>query len=531
MSLGLARRVIVYESFIQPHFPKMLHAKVPSRETIRELSTREFLHLQEEELEGIEDLFEQLIDAANTVGALAGRLPKKIYPVRDAGYKPDRKEDPYNAFIRKITVRGAREGPLQGKKLGVKDNIAVAGVPMTNASDLSKDFIPDYDATIVTRILDAGGEIVGKMNLDNYSFSGTSETSIYGPVHNPVNLEYSPGGSSSGSGAAVAGGLVDIAIGVDQGGSARVPACCCGVVSIKPTQGIVPTFGLTYMDHSFDHICPITKTVEDAATTLGVIAGPDKDDPQWSRSALSAPVNYRKDMESPLPENLRVGAIKESVAWEQTDPEIKEAFGATMERLATLGMKTSELSVPLFKDSGAIWITIVVQSTNAMFDSCGSGYWTGGRYIPEWNEHIGKARKEKADLYPPLLKGSMLVGRYFREEYYSSFHSMAQNLRNQLRDDINSALEQVDVLATPTMIVKPPKLKEKITFSESLTRGVLLLNNTEAFNLTGHPAITIPCGMRGGFPIGLQLIGKHLDESKLFRVARQFDRAFNWREL
>jgi amidase len=509
----------------------MLNAKVPSREKIKDLSTHEFIHLQDEELDGIEDLFEQLIEAANVVGTLTEQLPSKSYPVRDAGYKPDRKEDPYNVFIRKISVRGARDGPLQGKKLGVKDNIAIRGIPMTNASDLSKDFVPDYDATIVIRILDAGGEIIGKMNLDNYSFSGTSETSIFGPVHNPVNPEYSPGGSSSGSGAAVASGQVDIGIGVDQGGSARVPACCCGVVSIKPTHGIVPTFGLTYMDHSFDHICPIARTVEDAATTLSVIAGPDKDDPQWSRNTLQAPVDYLTDIESPLPENFRIGSMKESVSWNETDPEIKESFDATLGRLEALGIKTSEVSVPLFKDSGAIWITIVVQSTHAMFDSCGGGYWNAGRYNPEWNEHIGRARKEMADLYPPLLKGSMLIGRYLREEYFSSFHSMAQNLRNKLRDDIDNALEHVDVLATPTMIVKPPKLKEKITFSESLKRGVLLLNNTEGFNLTGHPAITIPCGMRGGFPVGLQLIGKHLDDRKLFRVARQFERAFNWREL
>ena len=305
-------RAIVYEASIATPPSKMLTAKVPSREKIKELSTKEFLHLQDAELEGIEDLFQQLISAANAVGALTQELSPLNYPApRDPGYKPDRKEDPYNAFIRKISIRGAGQGPLHGKKLGIKDNIAIRGIPMTNASDLGKDFIPDYDATIVTRLLDAGGEIVGKTNLDNYSFSGTSETSIFGPVHNPINPEYSPGGSSSGSGAAVAGGLVDIAIGVDQGGSARVPACCCGVVSIKPTHGIVPTFGLTYMDHSFDHICPIAKTVDDAAATLGVIAGPDKDDPQWSRTALSGKTDYTKDIEGPLPENIRVGAISE----------------------------------------------------------------------------------------------------------------------------------------------------------------------------------------------------------------------------
>jgi len=509
----------------------MLRAKVPSKEEIRELSVREHIHLKDEEMDGIEDLFQQLMHEANVVGSLTEQLPRTNYPVREAGYRPDPKEDPYNSFIRKILVPGSGNGPLMGKKLGIKDNIAVRGIPMTNASDLSKDFVPDYDATIVTRILEAGGDIVGKMNMDNYSFSGTSETSIFGPVRNPVNPEYSPGGSSSGSGAAVASGQIDIALGVDQGGSSRVPACCCGVVSMKPTQGIVPTFGLTYMDHSFDHICPIARTVDDTATTLGVIAGPDRNDPQWSRSSLLSRVDYKKEAEGPLPTDLRVGAISESVAWEGTDPEIKESFLATLGRLSTLGAKTSDISIPPFKDSGSIWITIVVQSTHAMFDSCGSGYWNSGRYNPKWNEHIGKARKEMSDLFPPLLKGSMLIGRYLREDYYSSFHSMAQNLRNKLRDDVDQAFEHVDILATPTMIVKPPKLKEKITFSESLTRGVLLLNNTEAFNLTGHPAVTIPCGMRGGFPVGLQLIGKRLDEATLFKVARHFEQKFNWQEL
>ncbi|MDA4129542.1 MAG: amidase family protein [Thaumarchaeota archaeon] len=510
---------------------KMLAAKVPNREKIIELSRREYIHLESDELNGIEDLFGQLISAANTVGILTQKMSRSKDPARESGYKPDQKEDPYNAFIRKISIRGSGHGLLTGKKIGIKDNIAVRGIPMTNASDLSKDFVPDYDATIVTRLLEAGGEIVGKMNLDNYSFSGTSETSIFGPVHNPLNPEYSPGGSSSGSGAAVASGQVDIAIGVDQGGSARVPASCCGVVAIKPTQGVVPTYGLTYMDHSFDHISPIAHTVVDAATTLSVIAGPDKNDPQWSRSTLSAPVDYRKEIETPIPESFRIGFVTESVTWEATDPEIKECFQAALGRLRTLGAKISEVSIPLFKESGSIWITIVVQSTHAMFDSCGGGYWNGGQYSPEWNEHIGRARKERADLYPPLLKGSMLIGRYLREEYYSIFHSMAQNLRNKLRDDVDAALEQVDILATPTMIVKPPKLKEKITFSESLNRGVLLLNNTEGFNLTGHPAITIPCGMRGGLPVGLQLIGKRLDEAMLFRIARLFERRFNWREL
>jgi amidase len=510
---------------------KMNSAKVPTKDEISKLAGKENIHLQGDELDGMYDLFRDVIRAVNVVGNLAQQETTKRLDQRDPGNKPGPEEDPYNAFIRKIFVKGSGQGPLAGKKVGIKDNIAVRGIPLTNASDLSKDFVPDYDATIVTRLLDAGADIVGKLNLDNFSFSGTSETSIFGPVKNPFNPEYSPGGSSSGSGAAVAAGLVDIAIGVDQGGSARVPACCTGITAIKPTHGIVSTFGLTYMDHTLDHICPMGRKVEDVATTLGVIAGPDKDDPQWSRVVSPSNFDYAGAMREPLPENFRIGVIPESLTWDATDPEIAECFRATLQRLEALNAKTSEVSIPLFKASGAIWITMLVQSTHAMFDSSGDGYWHGGRYNPQWNDHIGRARKESSDLLPPLLKGSMLVGRYLREEYFSTYHSVAQNLRSKLRDQVDEALEKFDLLATPTMIVKPPKLKNRITFSESLNRGVLLLNNTQASNLTGHPAITIPCGVRGGLPVGLQLIAKQNDERLLFKAARAFEQKFVWREL
>jgi amidase len=262
-----------------------------------------------------------------------------------------------------------------------------------------------------------------------------------------------------------------------------------------------------------------------------VIAGPDNDDPQWSRNSIAPKVDFAKDIELPSSKKIKIGTIKESYTWAETDVEIKECFLSTITRLQSLGADISETSIPLFTSSGAIWITIAVQSIHAMFDSSGDGYWRGGRYSPEWNEYVGESRKHRADKFPPLLKGSMLIGRYLREEYHSVYHSMAQNLRSRLRDEIDRALLDSDVLATPTIIVKPPKLKEKITFAESLKRGVLLLNNTTAFNLSGHPALTIPCGTRGGFPVGLQIIGKRLDEATLFKVARMFETRFSWREL
>jgi amidase len=533
--------------------------KKPGRAKIRKLAAKEHLHLKDDEVDGVSAFFDDLL---RSVGALenlyaSGEAAEKQQQQEEeaeerrrrrrgekklAHYRPDKKEDPYNAFVCKFLLKGSGKGPLKGKRVAVKDNINVRGIPTTNASALSRDYIPDTDATVVSRLLDAGADVVGKLNMDNLSFSGTSETSVFGPVKNPVNIEYSPGGSSSGSGAAVAGGLVDIALGVDQGGSARVPACCTGIVSIKPTHGLVPTYGLTYFDHTLDHICPVAKNVEDAALTLEAIAGYDPDDPQWTRAPpVVSPPSYSRELEEEEEvvvvekkslEGMRVGAIIESFSWEQTDPEIRECFLATLGRFrGLLGCRVEHVSIPLFKHSGTIWITLIVHSAHAMYDSSGEGYWRGGRYNPGWNEHIGRARFEMADEMPPLLKCSMIAGRYLREEYFSSYHSKAQNLRNALRKAIDVALDRFDVLTTPTMIVKPPKLKRRISFEESLGRGVLLLNNTTAFNLSGHPAITVPCGVRGGFPVGLQLIAKHYDESTLFRVARAFESGCDWKRL
>jgi len=516
----------------------MLRIKKPEESKIRELAEKERFNLRQEELVGVSSFFDDLLVSLDIIEQLSEKenlKTKSEDKKRDPGYRPTKSEDPYNAFVRKYLIKGLEHGLLQGKSIGIKDNINIAGIPTTNASALSKDYVPDEDATIIKRLLGAGANIVGKMNLDNLSFSGTSETSIFGPVGNPINIEYSPGGSSSGSGAAVAGGLVDIAIGVDQGGSARVPACCTGIVSIKPTHGLVPTYGLTYMDHSIDHICPMARSVDEVALALEVIARPDSNDPQWKKSfppaVLPSYSTELKTVGSSSLKGMKIGALKESYSWEQTDPEIKECFFSTLEKLSKLGGYVEQVSIPLFASSGAIWITAVVQATHAMYDSSGEGYWHGGEYNAKWNEHIGRARKEMANEMPPLLKCSMIAGRYLREDYFSAYHSKAQNLRNLLRKEIDEALENFDVLATPTMIVKPPKLKEKITFAESLNRGVLLLNNTMAFNLSGHPAISIPCGMRGGFPVGLQLIGRQYDEMTVFKVAKAFESGYKWREV
>ena len=199
---------------------------------------------------------------------------------RDPGRRPSRHEDPYNAFIRVCDVRGAGSGLLAGRTVGLKDNIDVAGIPTSNAS-ATRAFTPARDAVVVERILAAGGRIVGKLNMDDFGAGASGETSAFGPPRNPHDPTRSAGGSSGGSGAALAAGAVDLALGVDQAGSARIPASFCGVVAVKATHGLIPSQGVTHLDHTLDAVCPMASTVEDAALLLEAIAGDDWRDPQW----------------------------------------------------------------------------------------------------------------------------------------------------------------------------------------------------------------------------------------------------------
>src|SRR5437773_7282518 len=217
--------------------------------------------------------------AYDVIDAMADYLPQVKYP-RTPGYRPEGAENKYNAWYVKTTVKGADQGRLAGKTIVLKDNVCLAGVPMMNGASTLEGYVPDVDATIVTRMLDAGGTIVGKAHCEYFCFSGGSHTCAAGPVHNPRKPGYSAGGSSSGSAAPVAAGEVDMAIGGDQGGSIRIPASYCGIYGMKPTHGLVPYTGIMPIELTLDHAGPMTATVEDNALLLEVLAGPDGLDPR-----------------------------------------------------------------------------------------------------------------------------------------------------------------------------------------------------------------------------------------------------------
>ena len=429
--------------------------------------------------------------------------------------------DIYNVFVRRCLVKGAPEGKLAGLRIGIKDNIKVADIPMSNGSRVIEDFVPEVDAIVVERILDNGGTIVGKLNLDSFSMGATGESSEFGPTMNPHNTDYSPGGSSAGSGAAVAAGEVDVALGVDQGGSARIPASWCGVVAMKATHGLVPSFGISYVDHTLDNVCPMARTVSDVATTLEVIAGEDVKDPQWVRGPLRTK-KYGELLDQDIA-GVRVGVIEESLMWSDSERDVNESVLKRVEDLKLSGVQVNTVSLPWWKNCEAVILAIMTHSLSAMVESDLEGYWRGGLCDPAWQEVFGQARRESGHLLNPLLIVHMILAKYLQNEHCSVYFSKAQNVRHTMTGYLDDVLKEYDVLVTPTTPMKavPLPTREETKVKDGKQRSLFRNNrNTCPLNLTGHPAISLPSGISdSGLPIGIQLIGRYFEEDLLFMVA------------
>lgn len=500
--------------------------KRPGIDDIRSLAEMEYMHPTPQELEELRDLADDMLNLFDRLDELP--LPELAvrYKERDKGRRPSPAEDPCNAFIRKCLVKGAPAGRLAGKTVGLKDNIRLAGVPMSNGSRLLEHYVPDIDATVVERLLDAGADIVGKLNMDDFGFAGTSETSAFGCVRNPHNPEYSAGGSSGGSGAAVASGAVDLALAVDQGGSGRIPASWCGVVGIKPTHGLVPSFGITYLDHTVDFICPLARSVREVALALEVIAGDDPKDPQWTRGAIATD-DYSGALDKPVT-GLKLGVVQEGMVPGMVEADVADAFQQAVKALVSLGAECREVSLPFWPDAQAIWNGFAAHSITAMIESEQEGYWRRGFCDIGWQEAFANARRIGSDSFPPMLKALMVVGKYLRRDYRSLYFSKATNLRFAARQQVDQLLDEVDLLLTPTTPMKAFRLlSEPLSLRKMAARAASMCQNTYPLNVTGHPAISIPVGLgENNLPIGLQLIGKYYSEALLLGAGQALERAY-----
>ena len=501
--------------------------RIPTAEDLKRLAQANHFELNEEELAAFQTLIPGMFESYEQLHQMPEPREPIKYPDRDPGYKPSRQDDPYNAIIRRCTLRGAPSGKLAGKRIGLKNNVCVAGMPMTCASLMLEDYVADTDATIVTRLLDAGAEIAALLNLENFAASGAGDTSAFGPVLNPHNPEYLAGGSSGGSGAALYYDDIDITIGADQGGSIRIPASWCGVVGLKPTFGLVPYTGIFGVDSTIDHVGPMTRTVADAALTLEVIAGKDPLDPRQGE----VPVQPYTEALGQSVSGLRIGVLSEGFGLPLSEADVDESVRKAIGIFSELGAETAEVSIPAHLEAGSILWSLVTEGGAALLQSNGMGYGWQGLYNPGLTETLGKARRAQGNDLPPTLKLFVLAGTYAKERYHGRLYAKAQNLRRVLQASYDRALEQYDVLAMPTTPMKAHKHEPGLDIQGLISHATTMVDITAPFNVTGHPAITVPCGKSNGLPVGLMLVGRHFDDATVLRAAHAFEQHVNWETL
>lgn len=415
-----------------------------------------------------------------------------------------------------------RTAPMMAMPLAVKDNICTQGVRTTCASRILEQFTPPYDATVVGKLREQGYILVGKTNLDEFAMGSSTENSAFGASRNPWNVQTVPGGSSGGSAAAVAADECAAALGSDTGGSIRQPAAFCGVVGLKPTYGRVSRYGLVAFASSLDQIGPITKDVTDAALLLGVIAGYD---PRDSTSANVPVPDYLKALKRKDLKRVKVGVPVEYFG-EGLDPEVEQAVRTAIEGLRELGADVREVSLPRTDAAVATYYVIATaeaSSNLARYD--GVKYGTRSKESRDLLEMYVKTRAEG---FGAEVKRRIMLGTYVLSAgYYDAYYGKAQAVRTLIREDFQSAFEDVDVLVTPVTPTPAFKFGEKVQDPLQMYLSDIY---TISVNLAGLPAIALPCGFsKAGLPIGMQLIGRAFEEDLLLRAAHAYEQTTNWR--
>jgi aspartyl-tRNA(Asn)/glutamyl-tRNA(Gln) amidotransferase subunit A len=396
-------------------------------------------------------------------------------------------------------ARGEYRGPLQGIPIGIKDNLATAGIRTTVGSKVLADYLPEEDAHVVRLCQAAGAIILGKENLEEFAAGATSNNPHYGAVHNPWALEHIPGGSSGGGGANVAACVTFASLGTDLGGSVRLPGTFCGVVGLKQTFGRVSQRGLLVTSFNGDHIGPLTRSVRDSALVLQVIAGYDPLDP----STVPVPVpDYAAALDSEL-RGLRLG-IPTNYYFDLLDPEVEAAVRRAIDALEALGAATKAVMLPSLRYAGALRAASLADSVV-----------THEPYLAAHRQDYGP------DVLYRTLAGQFVLGRDY---------SKALKVQQLIKEEHARVLQEVDVLVTPTAPIAAPRIDAPTVAlggAEHRVRGPgsgLLARCTSPSNATGLPAITVPCGFsRAGLPIGVQFIGRPFDEARLLQVAHAYE--------
>lgn len=504
--------------------------RLPTTEQLMEIAASFGMRLDPQEASSFRGLMAGSIVSYNRLDQLPEpKLPVK-YP-RTPGYRPGPEENRFNAWYWRTNITGSSNGVLAGKKVAVKDNICVAGVPMMNGSRWLEGYVPDVDATVVTRVLDSGGVVAGKAACEDLCFSAGSHTCATGPIRNPHNPEYSTGGSSAGSAALVATGEVEMALGGDQGGSIRTPSAWCGVCGLKPTWGLVPMTGGMPISYSVDHCGPICSNVENVARLLTAIAGDDGHDP---RTINARPADFTAALGKGA-RGLRIAILREGFGHptgdsrsSATDAKVREAIA----EFSVLGASVDEVSVPMHYDGPHIWTGVILEgAAEMMIKGFAMGNNWMGYYTTSLQEAFARGWKSQPDDVSETVKLVLLLGEYMHRNYHNRYHAKAQNLRGLLRSAYDTVLGDYDLMAMPTIPFPATRIPPPDAPRETYVDAALnMQQNTCPFDVSGHPALTIPCAKIDGLPIGLMLVGKHFDELTLIRAAEAFEKATEWQK-
>jgi len=507
-------------------YPTVRH---PPRERIEKLAAELGLTLNETELDDYATMLQGALTDVKRVMNLDSprfRIHERTHTNRPSGYRPSTDEDPLNVWIRKCRVDGSPSGPLAGTTVGLKDSIALAGYEMTCGSRVLEGYVPQVDATVVTRLLDAGATITGKLNMEAFAWSGSSDISDYGSVPNPHDQDFLAGGSSSGSAAAVATGDCDIALGGDQGGSIRIPAAWCGVVGLKPTWGLVPYTGIFPLDPTIDHVGPIARTVEGTARALEVLAGEDIQDGVRMDDRQPRGVTgeaYTETVEKDV-DDVTLGVLRNGFEWDVAHPAVNEAVEATVEKLRARGVETKPVTVEYHSDILSLLTPLEIQGGYRTMTEAGVGTHHSGWYWSDLIDSFDQFRSSRIDELPPTAKHSLLVGAYLSDTYGVEFYAKAKNVVLELRRQYDTCLETCDALVMPTVPTMPFEDDGSLDRTERVGRVTENHRNTAQFNHTHHPALTVPCGIVSDLPVGIQLVGSHFDERTLLRIGAAVER-------
>ncbi|WRT63404.1 uncharacterized protein IL334_000309 [Kwoniella shivajii] len=485
-------------------------------------------------LSGIWEIWNKVDDVPDYIPAVdEERFPRKNV------HRPEGDENKYNAWAWKADVQDINSdgtGLLSGKTVCLKDTVALKGVPCLVGTDVITDWTPNIDATIVTRILEAGGVITGKAVCENLSLWGVSCSANTGPISNIYAEGFSAGGSSSGTGVLVGRGEVDLGIGGCQGGSIRIPSSVNGIVGMKPTHGLVPYTGVVGLEPILDHVGPMTRTVLDNALFLQAIAGYDGiDDRSTSGCPSPSQVPDYKQMAKEGIKGFKIGIIKESLDRPLSDSRVSDMVIKAAKQLEELGAVVEEVSIPDHILAPDLWA--VIGRLGATKSLLGESNGRRGLAMNDLTEKLLPLTGDKIDKMFCSGTNTLINGVWGWENMPPALMGKATNLVRKLRDSYNSALDNYDVLITPTLPMLPTKLPPQDASIRTLMEnaaGVSL--NTSAFNLTGLPALSLPIAFlpsrvddKTQLPVGMQIVSKAYAEGTIYQAAYAWEKNFDWK--